>query len=819
MMESNHEEKEVNSTPKIKTESFQKNAGSIDLQDLENNQLQNEAMRKRDSAQTNLSNLRQEKEKKKAKKLDLIIKLDIYVYIVSIIILVVIIFTQFNITNEYYVKTKIKEFLDFPVDTNYVSTQPNTLTNLYVGVLNKITSKHFWVIDMKYEFVSNIRSTFRTSKLLNYIDPLFLNHTIKRRATDNIDKNDEFNPAVESNGRIADKFDYQKIGSYQNKGGYVLNYNTTEIFFSNISSKIQISKIKNDFDKFYNSTILELSTVTFDFLVINYELGYLMPVILTYYSNGAGTGDLYFESYIIDYNPYKGSYKVFRGCLEGIYVLLSIFYIYLVISSISGTITKKQNKQIETETALRKATNKLRQRGVLINFIGNIKNNKESMNSKVETKATLLLKYFISNPIDIIFIASLVINLVCITLWATYIVYLNQNMEFINLTQDSYNVVINYVGQNELITSGHALENYKQLVAFNFLLIFTRLFKLITNAYPRTSVFIDTIYNAGADLISFFFVFFTLLIGFTFFCYIYYGRFISKYNDFLYCLLLNIYFILGFIKKADHNALYAINSGVTFVYFITLILIMRLIVLKILLAIIIHFFKLALDKFENKNKDSFFGEITFDEAKKKFKATRVIKLLRNFKKFINAVFKCCSLKQTKLSKGLKKVNSVGNSSFKRASSLREEDLDNLEKQNANKVNEKKSELAAYETDITELNLETNDKMNTEDISLLNSTYSEKSLILKRNPYFDSAKDINRLKSFFESKYRQTFFYSLIYIVYMLIVIIMIYLNNMTPWLSQVHNAMGDVLGSDLVLTNRNLLLVSKYYKLFFRFSF
>ena len=104
------------------------------------------------------------------------------------------------------------------------------------------------------------------------------------------------------------------------------------------------------------------------------------------------------------------------------------------------------------------------------------------------------------------------------------------------------------------------------------------------------------------------------------------------FNDFGKCLQQNLSFALGIIDYDLFHAMYNENEGITIIYFFNDLSFIKFIVIKILLAIIVHFFKISLDSYNSKIKDMALNMIY---SKKVIKQDIIVIGLGYFKIMIN----------------------------------------------------------------------------------------------------------------------------------------------------------------------------------------
>ena len=81
------------------------------------------------------------------------------------------------------------------------------------------------------------------------------------------------------------------------------------------------------------------------------------------------------------------------------------------------------------------------------------------------------------------------------------------------------------------------------------------------------------------------------------------------------------------------------------------------------------------------------------------------------------------------------------------------------------------------------------------IELVDSQFEEDYEFLMRNAYFDSTLDIEKVKKYYEKKYRRFFFQALFYLIFVTILIIVYLLNILAPWKFHILHAVGTAFNS------------------------
>lgn len=656
-----------------------------------------------------------------------------------------------------------------------------------------------------------------------------------------------------------------------------------------------IAQMKAEFlDFFHDDTF----TITVDFLLAYYETLYTCPVIITFKNSLSGLSSLEFEFYMIDKMTYGYTSSYFRAALEVIFFLLMLYYWYFLIAdlikktnkhyrkifkklSVSKKIQKFRNIKIANQKQKTQYYNNINeeQKNVFFNkqnlqksvylmkklkdedkdesvregdikielvdnkIINNLgsynevvltKPEEEEIENQIENRLIIASKVVAKDVLGIIHIFSLFISFVCFILWSIYVALLLLNMGTIENAFNEYDYQISSKAQNDLIISARALGNYRYLVTLNFLFLFTRFIRLMSKYVQSTIIFINTISSALVDIMSFLIFFVALLMGFTIFTFFYYGNGIIIFNDFGNCLQQNLSFALGIIDYDLFHAMYNENQGITIIYFLTIILFVKFIVIKILLAIIVHFFKISLDSYNSKMKDMALNMLY---SKKVIKQDIIVIGLGYFKILINILCDalCCEWR------GLRKQESNVNKTVDRALtmhrvsihvspikkkrtnvSLRKvgdysnvtENKENINKEiNKNAIiqlDEVESKLSIHknkqannsnELDNTVSTTDDKELKKVKDISLYNIEFTENYTFQLRNRYFDSERDDFKIKKYYEIKYRDIIIRALFFLLFIVVSIIMILFNTNTPWHKLIQSAIFNSLNNSKINYN------------------
>lgn len=804
-----------------------------------------------------------------AQEIEPIRRWDSSFFLISTLILMIIIFTQFDIPQRYKVSRALNKNLNYSTNTFYMSRLNIETANVYASILNSTSKTNFWLMDHKFEVVSPVRATLRKVKINNFTNPILMNTTVVRRAVDYFSNSDAYDSQVENSTNYG-TFLYNIKDSYLGNGGFVFSIKPSDVRTNNGSdvNQSRLYYISEYFKYQYSYNVEAISSVTLDFTVVNYELSYVCPVIISFYYTPSGIARVHTEVMILDRQVYSGPYQYFRAVLEGIYLFMIIYYIFISVIDVRAQIASEQARQRNDYIKMAKVKQNSHNRVVsrfseanpfknlLLRAIktvsedgnaeGSIKSkemtketnakrrsslksklskeinlrdtedplSEATIQKKIDTKIVILGKIIIEDIGRLIYFMSLIISVICMILWVLYVLYLLSNMNDITQTFQKDDQVLSHNSMNQLILAGQALEKYRSLMTLNFLLIFIRLIKIMSQNYSPTNIFFNAIFMAKTDLTSFFVIFLTLLFGHTIFIYVYFGRVLVEFNDFLYTLFMNLTFILGFIPQSTYNNMYQFDDDMTLVYFILVIFFMRFIVVKILLSIILHFFKISSDFYESKHKEFGYVQMSIEDVKKRSPPDYLTIWINYFKLMINKL--CDAL----LCKGKDKQIILIKKQGTNASSLR----------NSARVSVRSPEKTVTKFQLDDVNLklkddgtkaedgttdeiegEDNSMLSLKDISVLNNQYSENYVLQMRNPYFDSEKDETRLKKYYEIKYRIVFIQSILFLLNLGILIIMVFFNTLSPWHQIIHTSVGNALNkspsSDPSLTINNISII------------
>ena len=247
-------------------------------------------------------------------------KLDFYnnlILIFCMIFFSTIIFMQFEIENRYKVKKTLKTHFGFnDLKNEYFLTILN-ISNFLIELKQNITkiylNNNYWLLDNKYQLISNFRSTLRkikkTSK--NPIQPLINMKLQKLKWITNT-----INPNKKYNKKIEDKedyliFKYDKENSYLNLGGFVLLF-----------EKEDSLDYEDNLFLFLNE---DAASIVTDFTIYNFERRYFCSIVFTNQIYDFGISTIHLNIYINDRDLYESKLSIFRLVFECLFLISFIF--------------------------------------------------------------------------------------------------------------------------------------------------------------------------------------------------------------------------------------------------------------------------------------------------------------------------------------------------------------------------------------------------------------------------------------------------------------------------------------------------------------
>ena len=266
-------------------------------------------------------------------------KLDFYnnlILIFCMIFFSTIIFMQFEIENRYKVKKTLKTHFGFnDLKNEYFLTIlniSNFLTELKQNITKIYLNNNYWLLDNKYQLVSNYRITQRKMKLIDRkypFNPIINNKLNELKWSSNtINANSKFDKNKENNTNFSNDFIFDEENSYLKLGGFVLNYT--------------INNTSDELEKFLNFFInSNTAAVIGDFTVYNYEINCFCSIVIIYQIYDIGFSTINLKIYINNRDLYKNKWSKTRLIFEICFVISYIFYVIVYFRKIHFIVKAK----------------------------------------------------------------------------------------------------------------------------------------------------------------------------------------------------------------------------------------------------------------------------------------------------------------------------------------------------------------------------------------------------------------------------------------------------------------------------------------------
>ena len=661
------------------------------------------------------------------------------------------VFMQFKIEKRFKTKHSIYNAFNFTDDTKNYTTSDSLQNVLYVLKNNRLLFS-----GNKLNIVSNIRVTQRRTKLIDNPypkSPLIIQDNFpfpQWKLTEGVNAFSEYDRDYEE---VATE--EGKSFSFLEKGGIVLYKDINAFGETDVNAWISNDKYRNS----------EVSSLTYDFVVVNYENGFVCSVIITNELNEIGINIQHIRVYILDRNYYEGNWAYFRIAME----------IAFVIFFICDLVVVSMQKYYLTSLYTEKQPNR---------------NSSNSRTSIISIVFRILFGSFLS-------IAQLITYLCClisICLWCAYIAYIKPKYSRIDaFLYDNNTPLMDPKLQNQLITAGRLLIHYKSTVTVAFLFMFLHFVEIFARVVKSSRVFLQTLKYSFSDVVSFFIFFMCILLGFTLFTWVYYGRwFISldnRFNTLGDAFQQNFAFAMGIMNTNLFQLMFDKVNVMTVFYFLFLVVIIRFIVIKIILAILMHFFKIASDEYEQKK----FSKI--HKSGRIIKRKPFINMIYKYSEFVNFMcdLLCCRCVEKK-----PKTGNVNEDAFVKWKLNRIDCPENGEEvtigggDDVNANNDKKDEHRVSESDSK------NEKF-------YDLGYEDDYEFSTRNAYFDSEIDGEKVKIFYEAKYRKSFIKTVEFLVFIIVFIIVFVFNVLSPWRKNMSQLIHTKLSASETYMNVNNL--------------
>ena len=761
------------------------------------------------------------------------------------------IFLQFEIEKRYKIKKALKTKFGFNNLKNIVFFPINNITTFFSELQNNLTENlindNFFILNNKYQLISNYRLTQRKIKLSSYkypIQPLINNRLFfPKWATNTINPNSKYDKSKEDNEKFSSFFSYDKENSYLNLGGNVL------------LNHIRDDNFENDLRLLFHK---DTGSIIGDFTLYNFERKYFCSVVFINQIYDIGISTLKLKIYINNRDLYQTNWSILRLVLEGLFVLFYIIYIILFSIKIHFQIksyieeyefknqlinyyhknslidNNDKIKELSELKSLKSSENdlKLQVTNLKINFeknniidLQNIleKEKKEEENIiredkqkqiKKPNKLKILFQIFSSDFFLITELLTIILQLLSIIFWLLYVFKMKKINKDLDNSEKEKTILTTKI-QNKLIQLGKLLETYKIIIILSLFFLFIQLIQIFGNISRRGNMFINTIKYAFGDLFSFFIFLMIILFGFSTFSWLYYGRILKEFYTLNDSFQISFSFCLGMIDSDIFYQMYQNYGAMTICYFIIIIVIVRFIILKIILAILLHYFNIA--------NNEYLKIISFDNLDDKnlseIKQRPITKFICWYTHFINGILNFCLCKKIyvkdkieekkkkdklnyichsekdgsfnckfseeiikKLCPEILKVNNSSNYNvMKRINALSSNNISLKEIKSFNK-SEKNENYLKKTTQI-------------KNFDMYDIEYHEDYDFLKRNTYFDSERDTEKVKLYYENKYRKFFYKALFYLFFIIVLIIIFLLNILAPWSFNILHSFGNAFNS------------------------
>ena len=739
--------------------------------------------------------------KERLKKERYLYKISAFFSLLVIIFFTSSVFCQIEIENHYKVNKIIKSIYNF--QENYFHYGDLNETHTIFGIIFNNTFKEnsdedLWLFDHKYRIISPIRITQRKMNLKEKKLPLspLINNNIygPKWYKEKIDIN-------EKTGKFEDEnlngFQKNNGETYLNKGGIP--------FILDINGDIN----HNKFDEYNNIFCKEFfnentATIVYDFVLLNYELKYVISVVISSQILHSGVTKNNFYLYINDRNIYKTNWNICRLVMEILFLIffiINIIFFYIYIKQRADIEYKIKNKFNETDK-------------IELNFI--------------------IYQIFRDFFLFIQFVFY-ILMLVAIILWLVYVIKMSKLYEKIDefLSFDNINkkISLDYDLMNKLISAGKVKDNYKSVVVIIFLLLFIRVIDILTKISGTAETFITTISEGIGDIIAFFIFFICILIGFSLFSWIYYGRYFIEFRTLNKSFHQNLSFSFGITINDLFMRMWNKKKVITVFYFFFILIIMRLIIIKIVLAIMLHYFKIAYQNYENTKLDINIQEKIKEEMKVEKGLNFVVKMYSIiFHKILD--FLCCvkktkynGLNEKKLSDENLKNEKKTYFKFSEEKQLEGLYIPEIFKHNNDLQNlDDKANIGNIKNEDEDKNEEEKKEQKISDIKnymYFDQEYDEDYEFNLRNAYFDSEREKQKVKLFYENKYRNYFKQTIIYVLFLLIFLIVFLFTNLMPYRSKIFRDIGNIFNSTkegVNYTQTDPTILFKLSKSFFSLS-
>lgn len=674
------------------------------------------------------------------------------------------VFMQFEVEPQYKTKKSLYNAFGFESYKIYdtMAHQDYFEKLFYNSSETRIIDRDFWLHNKKFQFLSNLRITQRRLFYTNStpVSPLVLDvenpymwmNSRGIKPYDTIDK------------KIEDGDSTSRVISFLGRGGKIR-------LLSREALKNQTLEQFEEFINDNNTKASVMTALTYDIVLANYENAYICSVILTTEIDQVGLNKKKLTIYIHNRKIYSGGWAIFRFIIEVAFVAFFIAHLFVFIFHLKYMTNgmynriKRRNKDIEP------------------------------------SKTIILLKLIFTDGFCISQILTFIFGLISICLWCAYVGYVYPKLKDVDLSYINREI-LDFRLQNRLVIGGQILETYRSFAIITFLFMFVRLVKIFAKNVKTARIFLKTIQYSFSDIVSFFIFFVCLLLGFTLFTWVYYGRWFVRFNTLWSSLLQNFQFSMGIIKSELFLEMFDQVEVMTVFYFLFLIIIIRFIVIKIILAIMMHFFKIATDEL---NQNRF---LPFHIHKKKVSSTGMTTLIFTYSTIMNGLCdiiccKCGSNKQymrldpeiNKFFGGftewkIQQIDCPEIAIHKKGEIFDDDNAD----MNENDIKKKKEAMLA----VASMRSKTNSSQDAKSEKFYDLNYEEDYEFTIRNAFFDSEKDNEKVQKYYEGKYRRNLIRSLLFIFFIIVFIVMFLFTILSPWRTNMFAYLGRILNYDEV---------------------
>jgi len=585
------------------------------------------------------------------------------------------------------------------------------------------------------------------------------------------------------------------------------------------------------------------SSITIDFTLVNMEIFYFCPVIFILTKSSTGFIHLQTKIFYIDSTIYNDNYV--EILFEGAFCLIVFIYLIFTIYHLKY--------RVHIECLILKEEERLKKSQTVSN--GNQKDlGKEEREFTCLEKFTVFLQIVFYDLSTFVQVFSLVLSFVCIILWVRYSLMALDNSTYMNefITSRQMTSTLNTQKQDDMIWSGFAYSNYITCVCFNILFTFFKFFKMVIEYFPRAKIFINALREASDDLISFGIFYLISFIGVSIFAFLFYGKNVNQYRVYSDSLFKTINDSFNFFDDQVLIKMYDFSQYVTFLYCISIIIAIRLILLKILLSIILYHYRTALEKYEDKLKQiTDFRSLSQKKILKIFPEHFVKTLLTHYINCIHMFFDILTLKICFKSQGKKEEKIIKNEVQQEGIIVLGYDNGGLKKKNVSKsitafditkmddksknnpdkssilipsnrsinplIDKKEEEeeikMSLIENEENKLGSELEssvEHIKIKDLSEFNIDFVDSLNDVLKDKYFESEKDKSKVSEFYEHKYRKSFKNLLIYMFYISTVIFTYTLTSFSPWHQILLNSVSNLIHSTPSIKNLNLTTVPMF---------